>query len=290
MSDNYQVLDATANSVTIRSTDSAGVQIPHHIIESGTVTIGSSALPTGAATAANQTNGTQKVIIADATDTAAITARAITGVKGLCVNIGPTDPISDIPVVMPYDHHKLHEGEMFRCSVYYGALAGAFGTAVGNTAADYRDVKIIVPVINSPATNEVTRCPHLRLEVVASAGGTVELYEAPTFVTPAGGLTQIPAVPMERNGTYTSKTTVFVATTPSQNIIDDSGATAYAISTGTILYRGLLTAGTGKASNASDSSVEFVLKNNTSYGLRFRSAGTSNEVLIRLVWYEDLGV
>jgi hypothetical protein len=46
--------------------------------------------------------------------TAAVAARPISGTKALAVSIGPTDPISDIPVMMPYDHHQLHEGELFR--------------------------------------------------------------------------------------------------------------------------------------------------------------------------------
>ena len=35
-----------------------------------------------------------------------------TGEKGLRVFVGPTDPISDMPVFILAEHHHMHEGEM----------------------------------------------------------------------------------------------------------------------------------------------------------------------------------
>lgn len=66
MANNLDILDATGTTKTVKTTDTAGVHVPHHNIDSlpalaaGTNNIGdvdvlSSALPTGASTAANQT-------------------------------------------------------------------------------------------------------------------------------------------------------------------------------------------------------------------------------------------
>lgn len=192
---------------------------------------------------------------------AAVAARPISGTKAMAVSIGPTDPISDIPVMMPYDHHQLHEGELFRWDLYVGLANGVS-----------KDLRLVVPSITTPL-NEVTRCPHLRFVFISSAGGDAFLYETPTFT---GNGTQRTPIAMERNGTYTSK--LQIHEDPTVSVV------------GTQLYRGLLISGNTKAGSTEDSGTEFVLKNNTSYLVRFTSAGAGNQVLIRLLWYEDLGV
>jgi hypothetical protein len=182
--------------------------------------------------------------------------------KAINVQIGPGDPISKIPVFITYDHHQLHEGEEFRWSVYVASL--------GNGSS--KDIRLVVPDITI-TTNAVTQCPHLRFEFVASLGGDAYLYEAPTVT--GNGTSRTP-IPMERNGTYT----------PLLQIFEDPTVSVV----GTQLWRGLLLSSKASAGNASDSSTEFVLKNNTSYLLRFTSGAPNNVVLIRMVWYEDKGV
>lgn len=210
-------------------------------------------------------NSTVPVKIVDATTSTSIAGVAArqqtpTG-KALAVQIGPADVISNLPVVIEYDHHQLHEGEIFRWSVYQ---------SLGNGAN--KDIRFVVPNITI-TTNAVTQCPHFRFEVVSSVGGDAFFYEGTTFS--ANGNSRTP-IAMERNGTYTPNLAVYED--PTINVL------------GTQLWRGLLISGRATAGNTSDASTEFVLKNNTSYHFRFTSAGATNLTLLRFVWYEDLGV
>lgn len=205
-----------------------------------------------------------KVKIWDGTNYVPVTTRANTGVKALTVSIGPTDPISDIPVVMDFDHHQLHEGEVFRWASYTASLA----------ANATKDIRFVVPNITVPAGVPVVRVvPHMRFEAVSSVGGISNLYEATTFS--ANGTQRTP-VAMERNGTYTPQLQVWED--PTVNVL------------GTVLYTGLNTTNKQASGSTEGTGVEFVLKNNTSYHFRFTSGGNSNQVLVRFVWYEDLGV
>jgi hypothetical protein len=210
------------------------------------------------------TDGTQKTQIASATDIAAIVTGVNTGVKGLRVYGGPTDPISDIPVVMFFDHHQVHEGESFRWSFYNASL--------GNNAI--KDIQITVPNITlSAGQTYIQKCPHFRFEVVQSNTGIVKLYEAPTISVQG---TQITPINLERNGTYTSKLI----------IKEDPTNTAL----GNLIWQGINTANKNAASELNDATNEFILKNNTTYLLRVQSLTASNAILIRMLWYEDLGV
>lgn len=216
-------------------------------------------LPTGAALEA----GNLKSLYDYFNNIATITGDN-TGVKGLRVYGGPTDPISDIPVYMPFDHHQLHEGEAFRWSVYVASLA--------NNAN--KDIQITVPIITlGVGETYVQKCPHFRFEVIQSANGLVQLYEAPTISVQG---TQRTPIALERNGTYTSKLI----------IKEDPTNTAL----GTVIWQGINTASKNGVSELVGSQNEFILKNNTTYLLRTTSLGNGNIVLIRMVWYEDLGV
>lgn len=232
------------------------------------VKIGESALPSGAATSSNQTNKTQMTQITDGSNQAVMVSPSTIGSawneKGLRVLIGPTDVISNIPVIQLYDHHQLHEGEIFRWSTYVASLANAAN----------KDIRFTVPNITIPVgQNPVILTPHFRFEVVTSLGVLAYFYEAPT-INAAG--TQRTPIAMERNGTYTPKLTIF----------EDPTNTAL----GTLLWQGMTTTSKQAAGSTDDSSVEFVLKNNTTYLFRATSGTNSNQVLLRFVWYEDLGV
>lgn len=56
------------------------------------------------------------------------------------------------------------------------------------------------------------------------------------------------------------------------------------------LWQGLLLGNKSSVGDIDHSDNEFALKNNTSYNFRVTSGAASNKVLIRFVWYEDLGV
>lgn len=57
----------------------------------------------------------------------------VTGEKGVRVFIGPTDPISDIPITLDLAHHQLHEGEQHQYT--YGPIAIAVSKNANNIAA-----------------------------------------------------------------------------------------------------------------------------------------------------------
>lgn len=197
---------------------------------------------------------------------AEVCARTQTPVgNALQVQIGPGDIISNLPVVMNYDHHQTHEGETFRYGNYTASL--------GNNAS--KDFRLVVPNIAgiTDTPSAVRKCPHLRFEIVSSLGGVGYLYEAPTTT---GNGTQRTPISTERNGTYT----------PNLQIWEDPTVTGV----GTQLIVLLNTTSKQTTGGIDSSSFETVLKNNTVYLIRFTSSAASNQVLVRMIWYEDLGV
>lgn len=182
------------------------------------------------------------------------------------VLIGPTDLISNLPVVIDYDHHQLHEGEVFRWS---------YVNTAGLNAAASEYIVFTVPNITIPAGNSaVGLCPHFRWEVIADSYAQAFLYEGPT-VTGGTGTARNP-VAMERNGTYTPKLTVLEKPTVTVD--------------GTLIWQGITFASKTAAGSADSSINEFVLKNNTTYAFKFTSQTNGCKFLLRFVWYEDLGV
>ena len=226
------------------------------------------ALPTGAATSSNQTNGNQLVQVVDTTGAPMIQTGASTGVKGLRVYIGPTDPISDIPVYMPYDHHQVHEGETWHWDKLILNLA---------SGANY-DIVFTVPVITiPPGEPTVVRMPHFRYEVEVNDLCNVFLFEAPT-VTAATGTARTP-INFERNGTYTPKLAILDA--PTITATGTQIDSEYFIAAATKQSKFATTGGTPH---------EFVLRNNTKYLLRVTSGANGLDAHVDFTWYEDLGV
>lgn len=209
-------------------------------------------------------SGRQAIIDPSNGNVAAVVAGQFTGVKGLRTYIGPTDPVSDLPVIIDYDHHQLHEGETFRWDVYVSSLAS------GNS----KDIRFVVPNISVPAgVVAAARMPHFRFEVVGSADADLFLYEAPTFTGNGNQRTPIPA---ERNGSYSSQLQIWED--PTVSVV------------GSQIFRGVIFAAKNSAGSTTSTLDEFILKNNTSYLLRVTSGAAGNKVLIRVLYYEDLGV
>ncbi len=178
----------------------------------------------------------------------------------LHVAIGPYDPISRIPVVMEFGHHQIHEGETHRWNWY--------GT-VNNTT---KNVKLVVPVLTA-----TTKTPHFIMEIVSDATALCYLHEGATFSSE--GVEDTAVYNCNRNSTTTPGMKVYVA-----------GGTALTVSaTGTKLWTGW-TIASARASVSTDRDLsEWDLKSNTVYLLQVVTTGNAN-VLIRLNWYEDLGV
>jgi len=193
--------------------------------------------------------------IVNGVNTAAIMTGPFVGEKGLRVFIGPTDPVSDLPVFVDYNHHQNHEGEAFQ---YTYPL-----TSLSNGSTLY--FRLVVPtyavLINGP---------HLWFEVDVLAQTTISLYESPTAT---GGNLQTTYC-RNRNSANTPGMTVYLAPSVSAN--------------GTLLSQH--TVGDSTVGAAVATFDEWLLKNNTVYLISVRSSAAGNSVGLRLKWYEDLGV
>jgi len=190
------------------------------------------------------------------------------GASGVRVIIGPTDPMSNIPVVILYDHHQIHEGEAWHYDSYVVNLA---------SASTY-DIVFTVPNITIPAgIATVERVPHFRYSVEANDICTIFFYEAPTVTGGTG--TAASWINFERNGTYTAKTTILLAPTVTGvgTIIDSE----YFIQSAAANRTGGGEGGTVE---------EFVLKNNTKYLYRITSGANGCDIHTNFFMYEDLGV
>lgn len=188
--------------------------------------------------------------------------------KGVRVLIGPTDPISNLPVTIPYDHHQIHEGETWHWYFAWDNLASASSL----------DLVFTVPNITiSSGSSAVTLCPHFRYEVETNDLATVIFYEGPT-VTGGTGTARTP-LNHERNGTYTPKLTILEAPTVTNvgTEIDRERFLATAVG---------LSAGGGVGGSVE----EWVLKNNTKYLFRITSGNNGMDGFAKFMWYEDLGV
>jgi hypothetical protein len=183
--------------------------------------------------------------------------------NALNVQIGPGDVISNIPILLDFDHHQIHEGESFRWSTYVSSLA----------SASSKDIRIVVPNIDLSGSNAVNKCPHFRFEAIADSFGQLLFYEGTTFNGNGNARTPIS---FERNGTYTPKLLIYED--PTVNVI------------GTLIWQGVTFAAKNNSGAIVQSIHEFVLKNNTSYCLRFTSGTAQLKVLLRMIWYEDLAV
>ena len=222
------------------------------------VKVGGSVLPDGAATSANQTNKAQMTQITNGTDQAQVMTGYFTGEKGLRVFIGPTDPVSDLPVFVDYNHHQNHEGEAYQYTYPLTALA--------NNATVY--FRLVVPTYAV-----AMRSPHLYISADVLAQTIISLYEAPT--TSGNGTLQSTIRNRNRNSANTPGMTIYLAptvTTPgtllTQHTIGDAGA--------------------GVSSEVAFD--EWILANNTVYLISITAQSTGDSVGLRLKWYEDLGV
>lgn len=106
---------------------------------------------------------------------AEVIAGYFAGEKGLRVFIGPTDPISDMPVFILAEHHHMHEGEMHQ--VTYPPAALANGASI--------DFRLVVGNLTP-----TSRTPHITIELDTTGESWMYLYETPT--TTANG-TQLTA-------------------------------------------------------------------------------------------------
>jgi len=200
----------------------------------------------------------QHIALSDAAGMPLVVTGQNTGERGLRVYIGPTDPISDIPVFMQFDHHQVHEGETHIWSVLVASLA----------SGSNKDIRLVVPAGLTPTT----QTPHLEYEIITTGEAEVYFYEATTYTAPG---TLVTSINRNRNSIIT----------PAMTIYEDPTVNAV----GTLLWLGLTGSGV-KAGGGDRGLAEFDLAANQVYTLRVTSRAASNKVVIRLNWYEDLQV
>lgn len=204
-----------------------------------------------------------RVQVVGASGPAAIKTRTQTP-TGLAmqVQIGPGDVISNIPVVIEYDHHQVHEGEVWQYTYYPGSVG-----------AGTRNIRISVPT----GLAATTQTPHFLLEVISDATTVIAtLFEGPTFSS-AGTNDSARIRNRNRNVGGSPSTKVYI-----------TGATALTVSaTGLNLTTYFISS--AKSTGSDRALAEWDLKRNTDYLIQLVSTGTGT-ILARLNWYEDLGV
>ncbi len=185
------------------------------------------------------------------------------GGNALRVQIGPGDVISNIPVVIEYDHHQIHEGEVYQY-FWQGAL---------NSAS--KDFRIVVPDVLP-----TLRTPHIVAEVISDATITnLYWYEGTTWNS-SGQDDSARIYNRNRNVTEAAGTKIYVSGTPA--------LTPNAL--GTNFWQGLLfSSAKSSLSMESRAMSEWDLRANTEYLFRITTTSSAN-VLMRLSFYEDLGV
>lgn len=189
------------------------------------------------------------------TDVAETRKQTPTSAKAVNVQIGPGDVISNVPVVIEFDHHQIHEGETQRAEDYQASL--------GSSTVKYG---ITVPVFTS-----TINAPHMIIGVDVYNGNViVQIYEGATFTSG----TPLTKYNRNRNSGTTVTTTI------------TGGVTS---TNGTLLHT--FFGGAGKSGTGSGrSEVEYVLKSNTIYRVDVIGRAVGTEAVISFDWYEDLGV
>lgn len=200
------------------------------------------------------TDKTQKTQITNGTIEAEIITGSVTGQKGLRVFGAPTDPISDIPVGIDFEHHQVHEGESYMVVDKQGTI----GTGTVKYA-------MTVPVFANPIN-----CPHLIISF-SVYDGAIEyaLYETATFT----GGTAKDVINRNRN---------------SANVAAASVTAGVTSTNGTFIKGDYLGAGTKSGADVRGA-VEMVLKSNTIYRLDVIGLSANTRCFVHFDWYEDLG-
>lgn len=197
---------------------------------------------------------TNAVFIADKDSTLLDVETRKQSPTGKCINvmIGPGDPISNIPVVMEFAHHQIHEGETHEVQ----SDRNGIGTGTYKYA-------IVVPA---------SKYPHMVLKCQVYNGvAIINLYEGATFT--GGAL--LTAYNRNRNSILVPATTITGGVTSED---------------GTLLPASFYAGSGSKASGNSRSEEEFILRAGTTYRVDLIGKISGTDAIIQFNWYEDLGV
>lgn len=196
--------------------------------------------------------------IRDATTgaTAGVAARSQTPTGNvLQVQIGPGDVVSNLPVIIDYEHHQIHEGETHK-AIDTQASLGTATVKYGLTIATYA---------------VTIQSPHIVIEADTYNGSCrIDIYESATFT----GGTLMTWYNRNRNSATAPATTVRTGVTSTNGTLIDSffaGA-------------GKSTAGQGRQGS------EWVMKSNTIYRIDLVGLVANTQCILSFNAYEDLGV
>jgi hypothetical protein len=173
----------------------------------------------------------------------------------LQVQIGPGDPISNVPVVILLPDHQIHEGETHH-AIDKRLTLNATTVKYAFTVAAYADV-------NS--------CPHFTMTVDTFDGhALVDLYEGATFT----GGTLLTKFNKNRNSANTDVSTITAGVTSTDGTLIDS------------FYIGAGVKATGRSGVRN----EWILKSNTIYRIDVIGGVNPTSAIISFEYYADMGV
>lgn len=177
--------------------------------------------------------------------------------NALNVQIGPGDIISNIPVVLDFGQHQVHEGESF------------FAQYV-DTSLDTATVKF---QLTTGSYSNTIQAPHLKIGVeVYNGSARYDLYEGGTSISGGSGMS-----------VYNRNRNIAV---PASVMTIKSGVTA----TGTTLLETQFIGGGTRGSAGGESRDEWVLLPNSNYIVYLIGLVAGTDAVLHFEWYEDLGV
>jgi hypothetical protein len=196
--------------------------------------------------------GDQKYPYTDVVETRTQTP---TKTKAINVQIGPSDVISNIPVVMDFQNHQVHEGEVHHAidqqltlnagTVKYGIIVATYANTI--------------------------QSPHFIMEVDSFDGwARVDIYEGATFING----TLLTKYNKNRNSAITDGTTITTGVTSTDGTLIDS----------------FFVGGGVKAVGRSGVRDEWILKSNTIYRIDVIGGVNPTAAVVSFEYYADKGV
>lgn len=174
-----------------------------------------------------------------------------TKTKAINVQIGPGDPISNIPVVMDFEHHQIHEGETHE--VFDEQLS--LGTST---------VKYAIEVPTGSYPHMVFACD------LTGGSAHIRIYEGATFTNGSAKT----SYNRNRNSLTAAETVVTAGVTSADGTQIES----------------FLIGASNQVGGSNRTESEILLKTNTTYRVDVEGLDAGVKAIVKFRWYEDLGV
>lgn len=182
------------------------------------------------------------------------------------VQIGPGDIISNLPVIVDFAHHQIHEGEAFNYRNFTTLSSGQ---------------TLNISFSPSGTSTSAATSPHLLFDIEGTTQTELRFWEGATLSggTIISGLNNNRAL----NGAYKTiiRTGVTISgSSPSSGLLLEAhskgleGATPVA----------------GKSTGMITRDDEWIIKPGSVYLMEIKSVGANNVIDYSIKWYEDLGV